>query len=50
MTLAELLDAWLQLPGDVWTMLSLLHFTPMGCVNRSIWTDPGNESTLLAYV
>ena len=30
-----------KLPGDVWTMLSLGCFTPMGGVNKSPWTDPG---------
>ena len=40
MTLAELLGAGLQLPEDVWTMLSLGCFTSMGGVNSSALTDP----------
>ena len=48
MTLAELLEAGLQLPGDMWTMLSLGCFTPMGYVNRSLWTDPGGAKHLFS--
>ena len=50
MTLAELLDAGLQLLGDVWTTLSFGCFTLMEDVNRSVWTGPGDAKTSLAPV
>ena len=50
MTLAELLDAGLQLQGDVWTMLPPWCFTPIGGVNRSLWMDPRLQSTSLAPI
>ena len=46
MTLAELLDAGLQLPGDAWTMLLLWCFTPMGDVHILLWSDPGGAKYL----
>ena len=48
MTLAELLDSGLQLPGNVWTMLSLWCFTPVGGVTRSLWRDSGGLKYLFS--
>ena len=48
MILAELLEARLQLPGDVRTMLSLGCFTAMGEGNRSLWTGPGGVKHLFS--
>ena len=48
MILAELLDTGLQLPGDMWPMLPLECFTPMGDVNRPLQTDSGGVKHLLA--